>query len=161
MIMEKKNKPKFNVPNAGFFKSIKTRWRKPRGTHNKKRMKFQFMGASPKVGYRNPVAMRDLHPSGKREVMVSNPKDVENLKDVVLRIAGAVGGKKRKQIEEKAKALHLRIVNMVQPIPKEGAKKAKWVAKEPSKEGRVAANAVKSSKSQQKAEAKNEHKHKK
>lgn len=138
--MDKKNKPKFNVPNLGFFKSVKARWRKPRGTHNKKRMKASFMGASPKIGYRNPPEMRGLHPSGMKEVIVNNVKEIENLKDVVVRIASSVGGKKRALIEEKAKALHLRIVNMV------SAKKEKdWKAKEPSKEGRKTANAQKAS----------------
>ncbi len=110
--MQKKNKPKFNVPNLGFFGSVKARWRKPRGTHNKKRMKFKFMGASPRIGYRNPVQMRGVHPSGLKEVLVNNLKDLEGLKDVVLRVASGVGGKKRAQIAEKAKALRLRIVNM-------------------------------------------------
>ncbi len=112
MFMQKKNKPRFNVPNLGFFGSVKARWRKPRGTHNKKRMKFKFMGASPRIGYRNPVQMRGVHPSGLKEVLVNNLKDLEGLKDVVLRVASGVGGKKRAQIAEKAKALHLRIVNM-------------------------------------------------
>ena len=111
--MEKKNKPRFNVPNLGFFRSVKARWRKPRGTHNKKRMKFQFMGASPKIGYRNPEKLRGIHPSGMKEVLVNNLKDLEGLKDVVLRVASGVGGKKRALISEKAKALRLRIVNMV------------------------------------------------
>jgi ribosomal protein L32E len=112
MIMEKKNKPKFNVPNLGFFKSVKARWRKPRGTHNKKRMKFKFFGASPKIGYRNPPSMRDKHPSGMDEVLVNNVNDLENLKNVVLRIASQVGGRKRKIIEEKAKAMNLKVVNL-------------------------------------------------
>jgi large subunit ribosomal protein L32e len=150
MIMEKKNKPRFNVPNLGFFRSVKARWRKPRGTHNKKRMKFKFMGASPKIGYRNPESMRDLHPSGMREAYVSNPKDLEGLKDVVLRIASSVGGKKRKLIEEKAKALHLRIVNLAggEGNKAKEAKNPKWQKKEPSMEGRKAANAKKASEKQ-------------
>ena len=154
--MEKKNKPKFNVPNLGFFKSVKARWRKPRGTHNKKRMKFQFMGALPKIGYRNPPSIRGLHPSGKREVLVNNAKEIEGLKDVVLRIASAVGGKKRKVIEEKAKELHLRIVNLVGgPAKKDAPKeKSEWKAKDHSKEARKAAKAVvRARKASRKAEA--------
>lgn len=110
--MNKKKKPKFNVPNLGFFKSVKSRWRRPRGTHNKKRMKFKFMGALPKVGYRNPVGMRNIHPGGMKEVLVSNPKELEGLKDVLVRVAAKVGAMKRRMIAEKAKALKLRIVNL-------------------------------------------------
>ncbi len=110
-MVQKKNKPKFNVLNLGFFKSVKARWRRPRGTHNKKRMKFKWTGAMPRIGYRNPLELRGLHSSGMKEVLVNNLKEVEGLKDVVVRIAAAVGAKKRKVIEEKAKALHLRVVN--------------------------------------------------
>ncbi|MFN7990547.1 MAG: eL32 family ribosomal protein [Candidatus Micrarchaeia archaeon] len=110
--MEKKKKPRFNVPNLGFFKSVKARWRKPRGTHNKKRMKAKFMGASPRIGYRNAGQIRGLHSSGSKEVLINNVKELEGLKDVVLRIAAGVGERKRKMIAEKAKSLKLRIVNM-------------------------------------------------
>jgi len=109
--MEKKKKPNFNVLNFGFFKSVKSRWRKPRGTHNKKRMKFQWAGASPKIGYRNAPELRDLHPSGMREVLVFNPAGLEGLKDVVVRISSTVGARKRAVVEERAKALELRVVN--------------------------------------------------
>ena len=110
--MQKKKKPKFNVPNLGFFKSVKKRWRKPRGTHNKKRMKFKWAGASPKIGYRNPEAMRGLHPSGRKEVLINNMKELEGARDVLLRISAAVGARKRKLIEQKAKEMNLRIVNL-------------------------------------------------
>jgi large subunit ribosomal protein L32e len=125
MYMEKKKKPKFNVPNLGFFKSVKARWRKPRGTHNKKRMKAKFMGASPKVGYRNKAATRGLHPAGMKEVMVSNPRELEGLKGVVVRVASGVGGMKRKAISEKAKSMALRVVN----IPMNGGAGRKFGAK--------------------------------
>lgn len=107
----KKVKPAFNVLNLGFFKSVKSRWRKPRGTHNKKRMKFEWAGALPHIGYRNPPELRGVHPSGKREVLVHNVAQLEGLSDVVLRIASAVGAKKRKLMVEKAKAMNLVILN--------------------------------------------------
>lgn len=112
MMVTKKRKPKFNVPNLGFFKSVKSRWRKPRGTHNKKRMKAKFMGASPRVGYRNPEKTRGLHSSGMREVLVNNPQELEGLKDILVRVASGVGALKRKHIAEKAKSMKLRVVNL-------------------------------------------------
>jgi len=110
--MQKKNKPKFNVLNLGFFKSVKGRWRKPRGTHNKKRMRMKWTGASPKIGYRNPEEMRGMHPCGSREVLVNNVPEMEGLKGVVVRIASSVGGRKRALMVEKAKTLGLRVVNL-------------------------------------------------
>ncbi len=125
MHMEKKKKPKFNVPNLGFFKSVKPRWRKPRGTHNKKRMKFKFMGAAPKVGYRNEAGSRGMHSSGMKEVLVNNARELEGLKDVVVRVASGVGAKKRKVIAEKAKTLKLRLVN----IPMDGNAEKRFASK--------------------------------
>lgn len=110
--MNRKKKPKFNVPNLGFFRSVKARWRRPRGTHNKKRMKAKFMGASPRVGYRNPQSMRYLHASGMKEVLVNNPKELEGLKDVLVRVAAKVGAMKRRLIAQKAKDMKLRVVNL-------------------------------------------------
>ncbi len=111
--MKKKKKPDFKVPNFGVKKRVKDRWRKPRGIDNKKRIRKKSAGPSPNIGYKNPEQIRHLHPSGKREVLVENAEQVEALKgqDVVLRIAGKVGKKKRIEIAEKAKALGLRIVN--------------------------------------------------
>ncbi len=111
-VIKKKKKPKFNVPNLGFFKSVKKRWRRPRGTHNKKRMKFQFMGALPKIGYRNAADTRGLHPCGSFEVLVHNEQELEGLTGVVIRIASGVGGRKKVAIVAKAKSINLPIVNL-------------------------------------------------
>ncbi len=134
MIMTtKKNKPKFNVPNLGFFRSVKARWRKPRGTHNKKRMKMKWTGASPHIGYRNPPELRGMHPAGLREVLVHNVPSLEGLKDVVVRIASGVGARKKKLIEERAKALSLRILNSeAKTASKHVPKAAKPVAAKPA-----------------------------
>jgi len=135
----KKKKPKFNVMNLGFFKSVKARWRKPRGTHNKKRMKFKWAGASPRIGYRNPVEMRGIHPTGAREALVHNLAELDALKGVkgvLVRIASAVGARKRALMAEKAKAMNLRIANMKADV-KGAAQGAKVFGK--SKEAKGAA----------------------
>jgi len=114
-MIQKKKKPAFKVPNLGFFKAIKARWRKPRGTANKKRMKYQFMGCLPKIGYRNADVIRGNHPSGMKEVFISNMGDLDALKgakDVVLRFASGIGMRKRKLMEEKAKSIGLRVLNI-------------------------------------------------
>lgn len=125
MIM-KKNKPKFNVLNDGHRKRVPSRWRKPRGTHNKKRMGMEWTGASPNIGYKNPSAIRGLHPDGSREVLVYTVADLEMLKGVSVRIASAVGARKKKSIEEKAKSLKLKVLNSKEKKkfePKKGGKK--------------------------------------
>ncbi|MBI5228347.1 50S ribosomal protein L32e [Candidatus Micrarchaeota archaeon] len=142
-MVTKKKKPKFNVPNLGFFKSVKARWRRPRGTHNKKRMKFKWTGAMPTVGYRNPEAIRGLHPSGKKEVLVHNMAELEGVsgKDSVARLSSTIGAKKRKIMEEKAKSMNLRIVNATKAKESGTAQSAgKFVAK---KEFMAAKNSAK------------------
>ena len=123
--MRKKKKPKFNVPNAGGKrgkKRVKQRWRKPRGIDNKKRVKKKSAGKSPKIGYKNAEKIRFLHPSKAREVLIHNEKEVEELKErakkekIAIRIASAVGKKKRALIVKKAQELNIRVLNK----PKEG-----------------------------------------
>jgi large subunit ribosomal protein L32e len=110
--MEKKDKPKFNVLNLGWWKRVKDRWRKPRGTHNKKRMGMEWCGASPCIGYKNPDAIRGLRPDGTREVLVNNLAELDGLKDITVRIGGSVGARKRKLMEEKAKSMKLKVANV-------------------------------------------------
>jgi len=107
--------PKFNVPNLGRKKRVKARWRKPRGIDNKKRVHKKIMGATPSVGWRSARNDRGFHPSGAREVLVRSLKDMENLpktsEKLAIRIASAVGGKKRAVIMQKAKDLKLPVLN--------------------------------------------------
>jgi large subunit ribosomal protein L32e len=60
-----------------------------------------------------PRAVRNLHPSGFKEVIVYNPDDLNNLDPTIqaARIAHTVGRRKRLKILEKAKELHIRILN--------------------------------------------------
>ncbi|MBD3209846.1 50S ribosomal protein L32e [Candidatus Micrarchaeota archaeon] len=111
IMVEKKEKPKFNVLNLGFKIRVKDRWRKPRGTHNKKRLKMEWTGGRPSIGYKNAAQIRGLHPDGNPEVLVHNAAELEGLSDVTVRIASPVGARKRKLIEEKAKSMKLRVTN--------------------------------------------------
>ncbi len=107
----KKDKPSFNVLNESSKKTVKSRWRKPRGTHNKKRMGMAWAGASPNIGYKNPEGERYKHPNGTMEVLVHNVGDLEGLKEVSVRISAKVGAKKKADIEKKAKEAGLKVLN--------------------------------------------------
>ncbi len=114
--MNKKKRGSFNVPNSGGKrgkKRVKARWRKPRGIDNKKRIRKKSHGKNVKVGYGNDSDKRNKHPSGFYEAIVNNIKELEMLKgkNIVARIAGAVGKKKRMEIEKKANELKIRILN--------------------------------------------------
>ena len=108
-----KKRPHFKRFESWRFVRIKDQWRKPRGIDNKMRTEEQGWPKSVKVGYGGPAAVRSLHPSGKEEVMVWNPADVDRVdaKTQVARIGGSVGGKKREAIIEKAEELNILILN--------------------------------------------------
>lgn len=125
MTIKKKYKPKkFKVMNEGFMKSVKESWRKPRGVDNKKRIRCRFAGPVPRIGYKNSEEIRHLHPCGMKEVLVHNINELIGAgKDVLVRIASGVGGKKRAEIEKKAQELHVKVVNVKAEKPKKETKK--------------------------------------
>jgi large subunit ribosomal protein L32e len=112
--IKKKRKPTFR----GHFgkRSVRRKskekwdkWRVPRGAdfHLKKED-----GKAPSTGYRTSKEIRGLHPSGYRELLVHNVKDVENAKQgFAIRIASAVGKKKREQIIKRAHELKIKVLN--------------------------------------------------
>lgn len=112
-MIAKKHKPKkFKVMNLGFMKSVKDRWRRPRGVDNKKRIRKRSAGPSPRIGYKNSGEVRFLHPSGLKEVLVHNVAElIAAGNNVAVRIAGGVGGRKKAEIEKKAGELKLRVIN--------------------------------------------------
>ncbi|ADD09310.1 50S ribosomal protein L32e [Candidatus Aciduliprofundum boonei] len=95
------------------YKRLGDHWRRPKGKHSKMR---EHKGYRPPVvdsGYRGPRKVRGLHPSGFKEVLVHNVKDLEgiNPEREAIRIASRVGVKKRTEIEKKAKELNIRVLN--------------------------------------------------
>ncbi len=91
----------------------KVRWRKPQGDHSKMREHYGYRRNVVSIGYGSPRAARHLHPSGFREVMVWNVKDLEKIKPEVeaARVAHTVGMRKRTAIEDKADELGIRVLN--------------------------------------------------
>ncbi len=95
------------------YKRLGDAWRRPKGKHSKMR---EHKGYRPPVvdsGYRGPKKVRGLHPSGFREVLVYNPKELEgiNPEREAIRIASRVGVRKRMEIEKKAKEMNIRVLN--------------------------------------------------
>ena len=106
-------KPKFVRYASWKKKRISESWRRPRGIDNKMRQKFKSRGRWVEIGYRMPRIIRGLHPSGYREVLVHNVKELEGLDPSIhaIRIAHTVGRKKREEIEKKAADLGLHVLN--------------------------------------------------
>ena len=89
------------------------KWRKPRGMHSKMRQHYAYRRNVVSIGYGSPKGARGLHPSGFKEVMVHNVKDLAriNPETEAARVAHKVGMKKRIEIEAKAEELKIRVLN--------------------------------------------------
>lgn len=110
-----RKRPEFHRQEWFRYVRIGTSWRKPRGKHSKLREKKGYRNAFVESGYRGPRKVRYLHPSGFEEVYVSNSKDIETIDPKVqaARIDSRIGKKKRIEIQEKAKAAGIKILNEV------------------------------------------------
>ncbi|MBN3037477.1 MAG: 50S ribosomal protein L32e [Candidatus Diapherotrites archaeon] len=108
---KKRKVPTFARQNASEKKRVGSRWRKPRGIDSKQRQQRQEKGAHPRIGYSQPRAIRGMHPTGVREILVNNLAGLEGCAGKAVRIASAVGKRKREGILKKAEEMKLRVLN--------------------------------------------------
>jgi large subunit ribosomal protein L32e len=108
---QKAKKPEFNRHDHQKKKRLGLSWRKPRGLHNKLRRQISAKGKPVRPGFGSPRAVRGFHPCGFPEILVNNSKDLERAQGYVVRIASAVGMKKRMEIQAKAAEMNLRVLN--------------------------------------------------
>ncbi len=110
----KKRKPNFVRHEGWRYKRLKEGWRRPRGLDNKMRRKIKGWPPTVNVGYRGPKATRGLHPSGYKEVLAYNTKDLEEIdpKTRAIKIAHTVGKRKRAKILVEARKKKITILNL-------------------------------------------------
>jgi large subunit ribosomal protein L32e len=106
-------RPKFRRQEWFRYRTFKDAWRKPQGGQSKLRRHFSYRWNLPSIGYRGPRAVRGLHPSGFREVLVHNEGQLEGLDAATqaVRIAHGVGARKRERIEKACDDKGLRVLN--------------------------------------------------
>ena len=106
-------RPAFKRQNWFRYKRLGDKWRRPRGIHSKMRRHFKYRIPVAQSGFGGPARVRGLHPSGFEEVRVNNLKEIDNVdpKTQAIRIASAVGDKKREIIVSKADELGIRVFN--------------------------------------------------
>ncbi len=111
--IKKRKKPEFLRQNARSLKRVGEKWRLPRGRQSKLRRHKTSRGFLPHPGYGSPRQVKFMHPSGVQEVLVSNLSQVEGVdgSKQAIRIAAAVGSKKRNDIQKKATEMGIRILN--------------------------------------------------
>jgi large subunit ribosomal protein L32e len=104
---------KFIRREASRYKKLSKKWRRPKGISNKVRRRFSGRGPVPSIGYGNDRKKRALHPSGLREVLVSNLKELAGIdpKTTAARISGKVGKRKKELLLKKADELKIKVLN--------------------------------------------------
>jgi len=110
---KKRKKPKFERQESWRYKRIKENWRRPRGIDSKMRKKVKGWPPSPNKGYRSPREIRNLHPSGLREVRVMNVRDLDKVEPEsdAVRIGHRVGDRKRIEIINRAREMGIHVLN--------------------------------------------------
>lgn len=114
-IRAKKNRtrPKFIRAEWHRLKRLQTSWRRPRGIDSKMRKKLKGKRKRPTTGYRNPRAVKGLHPSGKEVVRIYNVYDLDDIdvENQIAQIASTVGTRKRTNIINLAEEMDIHIIN--------------------------------------------------
>jgi large subunit ribosomal protein L32e len=123
-----RSKPEFKRQESWRYKRVAENWRRPRGVTSKMRKEESGFPAKVKVGYGTVAQHRHLHPRGLKERLVYREADLELLdpKQIIVRISGTVGERKRRGIVAKAKERNFHLANPgkekeSRPVPESGA----------------------------------------
>ncbi|MBM3896935.1 MAG: 50S ribosomal protein L32e [Thaumarchaeota archaeon] len=105
--------PDFVRPESWRYARIHEPWRKPKGIDHKVRLSVKGWPPLVKIGYRGPKAVRGLHPSGLRDILVHNSNDMDNLnpRTDAVRFAGTLGGKTRAMLMQRAQQMGIKVLN--------------------------------------------------
>ncbi len=110
----KRKKPEF-VRQEYFKKTKKVglKWRRPRGSASKSRIREKGHQIRPSPGYRSPAAVRGLSRDGMQFLRVFNLNDLEGADPAKQKIvlAATVGKKKRIELLRKAEEKGFKVLN--------------------------------------------------
>jgi large subunit ribosomal protein L32e len=114
-LAHKKTHPVFKKYHCWRHIRVKESWRKPRGIDSNMRRQFKGAPAMVKVGYKQQLSLRHVHPNGKKHFVITNVKELEmlmmnNLKYAAV-VAKGVSARKRKDIVTRAKELKIQVMN--------------------------------------------------
>ncbi|MBI2106327.1 hypothetical protein HYT56_05845 [Candidatus Woesearchaeota archaeon] len=104
-------KPKFIQQDTNRKKSLKLKWKKPRGIHSKLREKRAGHRKNPSQGYRSPRSIR-YFVAGMKINIINNIDDLGSIKEGAALLSSRIGAKKKLQILSKAKDLKIKVLNV-------------------------------------------------
>jgi large subunit ribosomal protein L32e len=112
VLIKKRWHPKFARMNYGRTSRsrIGEAWRRPRGHDNKQKTGIRFAPDVPCIGFRQPRAIRGMHPTGVRPVLVHNMAEAMAAKEAIV-LSATIGGKKRAEIVKAIRARNIRMMN--------------------------------------------------
>lgn len=113
-----RKKRTFVVRESKYQAGVKKRWRRPRGIHSAVRQRHAGRPALPHPGYGRPAAVRGLHRSGVKPVLVSRVEELLalNPKSEGAIISATLGTKKKVELLVKALDKKIMILN-VKDVP--------------------------------------------
>ncbi|GMK54147.1 hypothetical protein CspeluHIS016_0107330 [Cutaneotrichosporon spelunceum] len=121
----KKRTKVFKRHQSDRYHCVKESWRKPKGIDNRVRRRFKGQTPMPKIGYGSNKKTRHLIPSGHKEVLVHNIRDLELLLmhsgKYAAAVAHGVSSKKRIEIVARAKILGVKVTNSAAKLRTEEA----------------------------------------
>jgi len=111
-----KKRPNFYKQSSYKKKKLDKKWRKPRGSDSK--IKIRWKGRQPmvEIGYRGPSEARGLSREGYNIVPANNINDLKNVnksKDIIC--IGGIGMKKKIEIVKECVKIGLKIMNVKNP----------------------------------------------
>jgi large subunit ribosomal protein L32e len=98
-----KAKPKFKRRQF-LLKKLKDKWRKPKGLHNKLRLRKKGKGKVVRIGYGTSNKNKEI-------MLIKNIQELENAKKEII-ISSGIGLKKKLEIIKKSKEMKLNILNI-------------------------------------------------
>jgi len=113
-VLKKRSRtPEFVRQESWRYVRLQTSYRRPRGKDS--RMRLQKSGSPPlvKIGYGSPAQYRGLHPSGYRDVLVTEASQLDKLspeRDAV-RLSSRLGKRKRTELYQMAVDKGFKVLN--------------------------------------------------
>lgn len=110
--MTKKKKYRFIRYNSQYLKKLSSKWRRPRGMHNKVRLKKKGHPRFPAVGHGSVKETHGLYKSKFKYKLINSEKDLENLNNNYVILSGSLGLKTKLKLINKLKNLNNKILNI-------------------------------------------------